>query len=253
LTEIVEKHMTEIKMMRLKKLIRRITREIGFDFVRYKPRTHPLARRKRLLDIYKINLVLDVGANIGQYGKELREIGYKGKIVSFEPLSLAYKELCEKSKKDDLWETHNFALGDKNETEMINIANNSFSSSLLDMLPSHLKAAPKSTYIGQEEIQIKTLDSIYSTLSSQTDSIYLKMDTQGFEENVLRGAENSLDNIDTIQLEMSLTPLYKDALLFSELYQLLYEKEYRLMAVEPGFTDGDTGQLLQIDGIFHRM
>ena len=245
--------MTKIKMMRLKKLIRRITREIGFDFVRYKPPTHPLARRKRLLEIYKINLVLDVGANIGQYGKELREIGYKGKIVSFEPLSSAYKELCKKVRRDELWEAHNFALGDKKETEIINIAGNSFSSSLLDMLPSHLKAEPKSKYIGQEEIQIKTLDSIYSTLSSQTGSIYLKLDTQGFEEKVLKGAENSLHNIDTIQLEMSLTPLYKDELLFNEMYQLLYQKEYRLVALEPGFTDGDTGQLLQIDGIFHRM
>lgn len=239
--------------MGLKKLIQRITRNMGFDLVRFEPSKHPLARRKRLLESYNINLVLDVGANIGQYGKELREIGYKGKIVSFEPQSSAYKELSEKVRNDELWEAHHYALGDKKETAMINIAGNSYSSSLLDMLPSHLKSAPKSKYIGQEEIQIKTLDSIFSTLSSQTDSIYLKLDTQGFEENVLKGAENSLHNIDTIQLEMSLTPLYKDELLFNEMYQHLYQKKYRLVAVEPGFTDEDTGQLLQIDGIFHRM
>jgi FkbM family methyltransferase len=242
-----------MQMNRLKKSFRNIVRGFGFDIVRYEPEKHPLARRKRILGTYQINMVLDVGANIGQYGEELREIGYKGKIVSFEPLSTAFKTLIKRSEGDPAWDVHNFALGDKNETASINIAGNSYSSSLLDILPSHIKSAPESVYIGHEEIKVKTLDDIYSDIVSESDRVYLKIDTQGFEENVLRGAEGSLESIDTIQLEMSLTPLYQDGLLFDEMYGLLCQKGYALVALEPGFTDEETGQLLQVDGIFHRM
>ena len=90
-------------------------------------------------------------------------------------------------------------------------------------------------------------------VACETDKVYLKIDTQGFEENVLKGAESSLNHIDTIQLEMSLIPLYRDEPLFDEMYHFLYQKGYRLIAIEAGFTDEETGQLLQFDGIFHRM
>jgi len=237
----------------INKIIHNIARKLGFDILRYEPQTHPLARRKKILDTYDINLIFDVGANVGQYGTELREIGFKGRIVSFEPLGFVYKELSAKAEKDDLWDVHNFALGDKEETAQINIAGNSFSSSLLDMLPSHIKSAPESEYTGKEEIRIRTLDSIHPSLSSQADRVYLKIDTQGYERSVLQGGMESLKTIDTIQLEMSLTPLYKDELPFNEMYDLLYGYGYRLIAVEPGFTDEHTGQLLQLDGIFHRL
>jgi len=89
--------------MGAKQILRRFLRGTGFDIVRYQPSTHPLARRKRLLENYGIDLVLDVGANVGQYGKELRCIGYKGQIASFEPLSAAYAELAKVSQADGLW------------------------------------------------------------------------------------------------------------------------------------------------------
>lgn len=240
-------------MTGLKKLIHKIAREAGFDIIRYKPKTHPLARRKKILDTYNIDLLLDVGANIGQYGEEMREIGYAGRLVSFEPMSKAFGVLKEKAQYDSLWEVHNFGLGDREETASINIAGNSFSSSMLNMLPSHLKSAPASEYVDQETIQVKVLDDILPGLVTDAKHIYLKIDTQGFEENVLKGAENSLASIDTLQVEMSLVPLYENGLLFDQLYKLLYDRGYRLLALEPGFTDLDTGQLLQADGIFHRI
>ena len=183
----------------------------------------------------------------------MRDIGYKKKIVSFEPLNAAYALLSKNAKKDKLWEVHHYALGDKEESVKINVAANSMSSSLLEMLPSHIKSAPESEYMGHEDIQVKTLDSIFSIVASQTDTVYLKIDTQGFEEKVLKGAENSLKLIDAIQLEMSLKPLYRDEPLFDEMYRFMYHKGYRLIALESGFTDKKTGELLQFDGIFHRI
>jgi FkbM family methyltransferase len=107
----------------------------------------------------------------------------------------------------------NVALGDAQENGTINIAGNSFSSSIYNMLPTHLASAPESKYIGQERIRIETLDSIFDSHCSNQQDILLKIDVQGFEEKVLAGAKNSLPFINTIQLEMSLTPLYDGELL----------------------------------------
>ena len=237
--------------MGIKEAIRYFVRKLGYDITRFTYK-HPTVRLKKILQSCGINLVLDVGASIGQTGELLRSINYKGKIVSFEPLSSAYKELLCNTKGDKSWEAHNFALGNKNGKVLINIAGNSYSSSILDMLPSHVKFAPESKYIGQEEIEVKTLDSIFSSLCNQSDNIYLKIDTQGFEINVIKGAEKSLQFIDTIQLEMSLIPLYKNELLYNEMNHFLYQLGYSLISIEPGFSDKDTGRLLQVNGFFHR-
>ena len=196
---------------------------------------------------------MDVGANIGQYAKKLRAIKFGGRIISFEPLSSAYKELKDNAQNDKYWETHNLALGAMNGTTLINIAGNSFSSSLLDMLPSHVKSAPESRYVGQEEIEIASLDSMFSFLCSPTDKVFLKIDTQGYEKKVIEGAKKSLKLIDFIQLEMSLVPLYNGELLFDEMRVLLNRAGYCLISIDPGFTDQDTGHVLQVDGIFQRL
>ncbi|MGH9961358.1 MAG: FkbM family methyltransferase, partial [Pyrinomonadaceae bacterium] len=197
----------------MKQQIHHLLRRSGYDVIRYSPTSHPLARRRKLLDTFGINLVLDVGANIGQYAKELRAEGYKGRIVSFEPLSSAYMELEAAARADGLWETLNVGLGDAEQDATINIAGNSFSSSLYQMLPSHIGSAPESKYIGQERIYIKTLDSIFGSHYSKDQNVLLKIDVQGFEEKVIAGAKNSLPFINTIQLEMSLMPLYDGELL----------------------------------------
>ena len=80
----------------------------------------------------------------------------------------------------------------------------------------------------------------------------MKIDTQGFEEKVIKGAENSLRFIDIIQIEMSLTPLYRGEILLPEMYALLRKKGYEMVSIEQGFSDSRSGVLLQVDGIFSR-
>jgi FkbM family methyltransferase len=237
--------------MWLLKHIRKISKLFGIDIVRYV--STPKARRAKLIEQYEINLILDVGANSGQYAKStMHELGYKGNIVSFEPLAEAYSILKEISEKYKKWTVHPYALGDLNCYKNINIAKNSYSSSILGMLDTHINAAPESIYIGSEEIQVKTLDSIFKELCIENKNIFLKIDTQGYESKVLKGAENSLINIDTIQIEMSLVPLYEEELTFTKMCQYLEEKGYTLVSLEPGFGDSNSGQLLQVDGIFRR-
>lgn len=224
----------------------------GYDVVRYNPRSHPVARRARLMETYDIDVVFDVGANIGQYGRQLRSAGYNGRILSFEPLDSAYRVLLAECAKDPLWTAHNFALGRSVSTAMINIAGNSYSSSLREMLASHSNAAPESQYVGREQVSIKTLDSIFRSECPKRSSILLKIDTQGFEMDVLEGAAESLDEIDTLQVEMSLIALYDGETLFAEMYPFLIAKGYELVAIDPAFTDATSGRMLQVDGVFHK-
>ncbi len=231
--------------------IRRVIRRLGYEKIKL---PEEIVRRKKLFTAYAVDVVLDVGANSGQYGLQLRtQIGFSKRIVSFEPMHSAFQALSANAANDRDWEVFNVGLGDMAETRAINIAGNSVSSSLLDMLPSHESAAPASKYDGKELIEIRTLDSMFDQVCSHGKSIYLKIDTQGYERHVLKGAKMSLERIDTVQLELSLVPLYQDDILFDEMCRLMMAMGYTLISIEPGFTDIETGQLLQCDGIFRRL
>lgn len=239
-------HMKRLTLW-IKKVIDRIVCKAGYNIIK-----SVSVRRQKLFNSFGIDVVLDVGANSGVYAKELREAGYKGRIFSFEPLSSAYSKLLKNIHGDASWQAFNMALGDKCGKTTINVAGNSYSSSILEMLPAHLQSAPGSGYVGQEQVDLSTLDSLFNSLGISSKNICLKIDTQGFEEKVLKGAANSLRHINTIQLEMSLTPLYDGELLFPEMHALLSSKGYQLVFIELGFEDSQTARLLQIDGIFHR-
>lgn len=239
--------------MSIRRKIRKVFWRLGYDVSRFSPTSHPLARRKALVEAFSIGTLLDVGANRGAFAQEMRDdLQYTEQIVSFEPLREAFAALQRSTNEDDRWLAVNYALGNENCEQEINIAGNSYSSSFLEMLPRHVDAAPESKYTGKEIVQIRTLDSTFSDFCTPSDNIYLKIDAQGFESKILEGAESSLQHIDTIQMEMSLVSLYEGELLFTQLCDLLFEKKYSLVSVEPVFTDRHSGQLLQVDGIFHR-
>jgi len=231
-------------------IINKITRGIGFQLNRYP--TSDLKRRIKLIKHFEINKTLDVGANEGQYALQLRRLGFDGKIVSFEPYSKAFIKLKEKTEKDKNWIAYNLALGNRDEEEFLNISYNSVSSSFLDMLPIHLKSEPMSRYISKEKVKIRKLDSIFHKFFQEGDRIFLKIDTQGFEQKVLEGAKESLHLIKGIQIEMSISPLYRGEMQFVDLLNFITERGFLLYSLETGFHNPETGQLLQVDGIFFK-
>ena len=212
----------------------------------------PLQRRKKLLYHFGITKILDVGANTGQYARELRKIDFAGDIISFEPISSVFGMLKKNMKNDSKSIIKNFALGDKNETKTINIAKNLASSSFFNRA-KHLEENAKQTeYISEEKVEIKVLDSIYDTLCTSNDVVFLKLDTQGYEKNILNGAKESLKKIKGIQIELALKPSYKDAPGYKEIFKIIEEAGFTLFSVEEGFEDYKTGQLLEVDAIFFR-
>ena len=238
----------------LKKTIKKLSRSLGIDLKRYNVQTSEDARMQQLLDYHKIDLVLDVGANVGQYAKSLRDLGYSGRIVSFEPLSSAYSQLKTASKKDLLWEiAPQTAIGNQEGEIIINIAGNSQSSSALPMLDAHLESAPESAYSGSETVKLSRLDTLAKDyIKSETKSIFLKIDVQGLEKQVLEGATAILPLVKGIKLELSLVPLYEGQVLFQEMIDIVEKLGYELYGIEPGFTAEKTGRMLQMDGIFFK-
>ena len=234
----------------MKNLIKKVLRKNGVIVKRY-PESD-VVRRMKLVSNYNIDTLLDIGANAGQYASLMREYGYEGRIISFEPLKDAFEELKKISIKDDNWLINNYAIGDENSSSMINVAGNSWSSSILEMLPSHLNVAPESEYVTKEKIVIKKLDSLFNSFCNNNNNVMMKIDVQGFEKNVLDGAKESLNNIKIIQLEMSIVPLYENEMILVDMIPYLRNKGFELFSLENGYFDSTTGKLLQVDGIFEK-
>lgn len=231
--------------------VRRLLEAKGYVFVRGQDAL-ALARRKRVIEAHSIDLVIDVGANSGQYGCAMRELGYEGRIHSFEPMNSAWVELQRRITGDALWKASQMALGEAPGTKILHIAGNSISSSVLDMLPAHESNAPQSRYVKDEQVAVSTLDEEFPKINGNASRIWLKLDVQGYESKVLEGATRSLNAINVIQTEMSLTPLYADQVTYLALCEKLAMYGFNLVGVEAGFQDRSNGQLLQIDGIFAR-
>lgn len=225
----------------------------GLEVHRFLPGRSTTAQIVSSLNKFNIDLVFDVGANEGQFVTEIRSGGYSGNIVSFEPLTQAHNALQQASKRDAKWNVHpRCALGDHIGEVEINIAGNSASSSLLPMLDSHLSAAPHTAYVGRESVPLLTLDSVAPDYVAKFKNPFLKIDTQGFEWQVLDGARDTLPHIKGILVELSLMPLYEGQRLWREVIDRLEAEGFTLWAFKPVFSDQATGRTLQVDGIFYR-
>ena len=237
----------------IKQIIKKILQSLGYDLYRLSPSTNSSLQMLKGLNHFEVDVVFDIGANIGQFASELRAIGYKGKIVSFEPLPDAYKKLVEKASGDKLWDIHTqCAIGDFDGEIEINVAGNSVSSSILPMLEKHSDSAKNSAYIGKIKSPISCLDSVAGQYLSGSEKFFIKIDTQGFEWQVLDGATESLAQAQGVLCELSLVPLYQGQRLWRDMMERLQVEGFSLWAVQKGFTEPLTGQTLQIDAIFYR-
>jgi FkbM family methyltransferase len=207
---------------------------------------------RKLIQHFNIDLIIDVGANEGQFAQGMRRLGFTGKISSFEPLSDVFKVLSRKAEKDNLWQVFNLALGNADGQQEINVSKNRVSSSLLEMEPEHVKQEPESLVISKQKITVKRLDTIWDQISPGSGNVFLKLDVQGFEKFVLEGAKSSLKHIKLIQLEMALVPLYKEELLLAEMLRYMEALGFSLYNLLGGFNNFETGQQFQVDGIFIR-
>ena len=229
-----------------------IRKATGLDVRVYDFKNAPMARRMALLRHHEIDVVLDVGANAGQYAQALRRNGYGGRIVSFEPMASAFGALQAHAQADAAWEAVHFGLGAAEEAATIHVAQNPQCSSLLAPLPRYLEASSAPTLVAEEPIRIRPLDAVFQQYVRAHERVFLKLDVQGYERHVLEGAQASLPHMAGVQLELSLVPLYEGGPVLEEMLAQLSGHGFTLMSIEPTASHPRTGQQLQVDGVFFR-
>jgi FkbM family methyltransferase len=159
----------------------------------------------------KIDLVLDVGAFVGNYAKELREIGYRGRIISFEPVPDSYEKLQEAMHSDFMWSGKPYGLSDENRESLINIHSKGTFNSLLTLREDAERAySLDPTQRRQTTIQLRRLDEVLPELIAETQPprIFIKIDTQGHDISVIKGASGVLGMIVGIQSELPAVEIY---------------------------------------------
>lgn len=230
-------------------LVQRTLRHFGWEIHRFvqtdiNQLCNQLMRRK-------IGAVLDVGANEGQFASALLSAGYPGEVISFEPLLGPYKKLKKLAENHSKWQiAPRGAVGAKDGTIDINVSLNVVSSSILDILPDHTTAAPASKFVDKETVPIMTLDTYLK--SNSLIAPFIKIDTQGYEMEVLNGAPNLLCYASGLQVELSIAPLYDGQPDLMDMLTFIKRAGFTLWSITPGFRDPETSRLLQVDALFFK-
>jgi len=220
-----------------------------------------MQRRGRCIGIYPlaqyfmqfdIDCVLDVGANIGQTGTELRSLGYRGHIASFEPQSKECEILRSIAAKDHSWSVFQFGLGSESGLKTLNISGKGPSSSFLDLSDEALSSNPDLKYVDTEQVRTHRLDDVFEQVTKGHKRVYLKIDTQGFESEVLEGASGVIDRVLGVQLEISLIPQYDGEVVAEEMISRVRSLGFTPFWFLPGHRNFLTQQLYQLDMIAFR-
>ena len=207
----------------------------------------------RLLRATEANVVLDVGANAGQFALGLREIGYRGRIVSFEPVAGPFAQLEKAAADDELWTVHQYALGEEDGTAEIQQVPGTMSS----LLPASEFGKQWSDRLQRprpETIQVRRLDSLIDEVTEGLDPLraYLKMDTQGFDLRVFAGAGEVLDRVVALQSEVACVPIYDGMSRLPEQWAAYEAAGFEAVGVYPVTRDAPTLRAIELDLVMVR-
>lgn len=238
------------------KLHKEFARLFGFELLHIRKDQPVLGSHLRqLFGKLGIDCVLDVGANQGQYGAMLRRIGYRGRIVSFEPVKESYAVLKARAARDSNWRTFNYALGAKAATREIHVTRSSVFASFLD--PSEFSQAkfPESMPVTRnEKVKIRTLDEAFNEAADGMGSprVFLKMDTQGYDLEVFAGAKRSLERVRGLQTEISIQAIYKGMPDYIKSLSVYTQAGFVMSGLYPVSRDRDSLALIELDCVMRR-
>ena len=210
---------------------------------------------RTLFSALEIDYVLDVGAHHGGFGRFLRNIGYRGSIISFEPVPENYRVLCAAAQRDPKWRTVPFALGNKDATASFNVARISQFSSFLE--PSTYSREQFGAASGTDrviDVELRRLSSILDELVGDPEShrFFLKMDTQGYDMNVLDGAGASLERVRGIQTEVSVKAIYDEMISYDVAITRLQALGFELTGLFPVTRDRDL-RVVEFDCVMRKV
>jgi FkbM family methyltransferase len=228
----------------VKQHLKKIIKSLGYDVRRLDPGRDVIS----FIQSQSISLVLDVGANSGQFATALREQGYSGRIVSFEPVGDVFALLLKNSEHDKKWSVLNVALGGVSGDTLINVSQETEFSSILQQTDNTVQINPGARLVRQETIKVARLDELFAYPG---EKILLKVDTQGFEREVLDGATVSLRAIEAVLLELPVVHLYKGTWGLEDAFAYMSDRGFQLCQIKPvNFLWDDP--ILEVDCLFRR-
>jgi len=236
-------------------LHKKIAALFGYEFVRIKHRAYQdiNSHLKSLLESLAINCVLDVGANRGQFVHGIRKAGYTGRVISFEPLTVCYEYLVQQA--DENWQVLQLALGSENCDRTINITHKNVLSSFLEPNEYSGERFERSANIEETEtVKVVRLDSVLNDLIRDIAEprLFLKIDTQGFDLEVLKGAEGCLDIIYGLQSEIACRAIYRDMPTHIESLEYIDSLGFEITHIFPLAHDKNDLSLLEFDCVFRK-
>ena len=234
----------------MKSFLKTMLASFGLNLRRYDP-THDLAE---LLRLYKVETIFDIGANVGASGRYFRNLGFKGKIVSFEPVGRYYELLAQEASGDRLWSCEKVAVADVEGEHEINVSGGAgVASSFLKKTGTTWETAPELEYVGRERVRVTTVERAALEHYPEGDRLFLKLDVQGYERKVLEGARQTLPRVIGVRVELSVSQCYEDEPSLSEMISYLHELGFRLCALDEAWSDPRTREVFQVDGVFFRV
>jgi FkbM family methyltransferase len=200
-----------------------------------------------------IGTVIDIGANEGQFSVAIHALLPTARIYAFEPLRSCYERLRRNMAGVECFEAFNFALGDESGEVIMDEQEFSAASSLLPMTALHIGAFPYTTKSGSRRVsaRIERLDDIMAGLPI-VGNLLIKIDVQGFEDRVLRGGKQTVEQARILIIETSLELLYEGQPLFDDIYQLLIQWGFRYAGALNQVRHPQDGRILQSDSVFVR-
>jgi FkbM family methyltransferase len=233
-------------------VVRGLARKAGYDVVSYSPMCSHELRRAQLLRERGVGLVLDGGANRGQYAQRLRQLGYGGEILSVEPIPEVFAALARAARRDPRWRCVNAALGEAAGEASLHLNPISEVSSLLAATGAVNTAGWQTG--STIRVPMRTVDEVLldDDGSDRSAPLFLKLDLQGYELPALAGAARSLERACAVELEASTVALYRDAALLPEVVARLDGLGFAVFSVDSALVDYESGRILQLDLLFTR-
>ena len=232
-----------------KSFIKNIARRFGLEIRIAGINSRDDLRLAHFLNLFDVRLVLDVGANVGQFAESLFETGYKGRVVSFEALPEAHAELARAAEKfGSRWiVAPRLALSDQAGEASFHVTATDTASSLFRPSHSFVSVSPQGQHVQTIKVPTARLDDLVEDLDLIVPGLFLKLDVQGGEQMVLKGAPKVLAASTGLMTEFSLVSLYEDQPPSRDLLETIYAADFEIWDAFRGYRNPNTQRLNQVD------
>lgn len=233
----------------LKTKLRDIGRRFGLEIKLNSPRSRQDLRLVHFFRMHQIDLVIDVGANRGQFATEIFDAGYSGQIVSFEPLPKAHAELVETARESKKrWSVApRMALSDRGGVNELHITEGDASSSLLEPTHDFVRSLPQVRVIETIKVETVRFDDIADDFMLGSQNPFLKLDVQGHEYSVLKGAMQTLSRCRGVLVEVCIDSLYSSQSKLDDVLGLMAGSGFELWDIASAYRTPQTLRIGAVD------